>query len=139
MAFAPRDVLGGSNAADTRHRRCLHTPALKTACCRVLMTMSSTAYFGAQRMRQAVPPVAFARHAKVVINALPLWKVCGPHAPLNTADHNIQNGIDDVAHLSLARASTVFGFGQQLFDMLPLAISQITGIVFVRLNLNIPN
>jgi hypothetical protein len=32
-----------------------------------------------------------------------------------------------------------FGFGQQLFDMLPLAVSQIRRIVFVRHNSNIPN
>src|ERR1051326_5802387 len=105
----------------------------------MLVASSSAADFGAHRIMQALPLMSLAPLAKVVIDALPLGEVFRQHPPLNAADHDVENGIDDLTHFKFARSPVSFSNGEQLFDMLPLAVSQITRIVFVRHNSNIPN
>jgi hypothetical protein len=44
----------------------------------------------------------------------------------NATDHNIENGIDDLALIELARSPLSFGFGQQLFNILPVKVARMT-------------
>lgn len=86
----------------------------------MLVAISSTPHFSAQSIVRSKPLVAFTPATKVVINALPLREITRQHSPLNATDDNIQNSIDDGTHLHLARASTMFSFGEQLKDHAPI-------------------
>jgi hypothetical protein len=44
------------------------------------------------------------------------------------APDDIENGIDDLAHIGLARTASGFRRRQQLFDKMPLAVGQVRRI-----------
>src|SRR5215204_4029332 len=125
MALAPLDVFRRIKAAHAWHLRRFHALAVETPCRRVLVASRRAPDFSTQAVMEALPLMTLPPAAKVVIDALPLREITRQHAPLNAADHDVENGIDDVAHLQLTRASQMFRGGEQLFDMLPLAVSQV--------------
>ena len=77
---------------------------------------------------QALPSAIVAPTAEVVINALPVGKLLRQHAPLNAPDDDIEDGIDDLAHIKLAWTASGFRCWQQLFDKMPLAVGQVRRI-----------
>ena len=81
----------------------------------------------------APPGAVSAPRAKVMINAFPVRVFARQHSPLNAANQNIKHGIEGEAHIQSARPASAFRRRNQVFDMLPLAVGQVTGIKMVEL------
>src|SRR5215217_5358624 len=76
----------------------------------------------------ALPGAVIAPAAKVAVDALPLGILFGQEPPLDAADGQIQDGIDDLPHRQVARSSTWFGEWDQRLDNTPLAVGEIGGV-----------
>jgi hypothetical protein len=85
-----------------------------------------------------LPSSVIAPDAKVIVDALPLWVILGQHAPLGATDQNVQERIDDLAHLQASWSATGFGGRNQIFDTIPVAVSQIGGVCLCLHTPNVP-
>ena len=94
----------------------------------MLVASSLAADLRTQRVVKALPSTIVAPTAEVVINALPVGEFLWQHAPLNASDDDIEDGIDDLAHIKLAWTASGFRRWQQLFDKMPLAVGQVRRI-----------
>ena len=65
-----------------------------------------------------------------MIDALPLGKSGGQHAPLDPAFGHIKDGMEYGPHTQGTRASTAFGSWDQIFDPLPFLVGQVAWIYF---------
>jgi hypothetical protein len=128
VAFAALDQLAVIKAALTSYGSGFDTLAVQTARRGMLMPIGATAHLGSQGVVDALPGSIIAPDAEVVVDALPSRIVLGQHAPLGARDENIQDRIDDLAHIQAARPTTGFGSRDQIFDTIPVAVSQIGGV-----------
>jgi len=125
MPFATFDLFATVVAAHPAHRGGLDTLAIQTAGSWVLMPASTPTYCGTQAIVDTLPGAIITPNPEVMLDAFPLRVVRGQHAPLGATNQNIQNGIDDLAHLQVAWPTTQFGGRDQVFDIIPLAVGQI--------------
>ncbi len=87
---------------------------------------------------QPLSGAIIAPFAEVEIDALPLGIVLGQHAPLRSSDDNIQDGVDDLAHVQAAWSSTWLGSGEQMLDTMPLTVGQVSWVDLVLHILSVP-
>src|SRR5205085_3903666 len=139
MPLAPLDLFGCVITADAFYFGGLDALAIQTTRRRVLVAAGLLPHTSAHGVMQTLPVAAQAPPAKVMIDALPLWIFARQHAPLDAADHHVEDSVDDQTHVQRTRASARFRFGNQVFDMLPLAVSQIGRIDLVRHTQNLPD
>src|SRR6266567_3612989 len=71
------------------------------------------------------PGAIIAKPLKVGIDALPAWILLGQHSPLASCHRQIQDGVHHGPHAQRSGASSWFGGWDQLFDTIPLSVSQI--------------
>jgi hypothetical protein len=125
MTLAARDHLASVVAAYAPHARGFDTLAVQTAGRGMLMTAGTAAEFCAQGVVNALPGSVIAPDAKVSVDALPLRVVLWQHTPLSASDQNIEDRVDDLAHVQATWSTTLFGGRHQIFDTIPVAVEQI--------------
>ena len=81
--------------------------------------------FCPQPVVDALPGAVIAPNTEVMVDTLPVRIILGQHTPLGASDQNIQDGIDDLAHVQAAWSTTRFGDRNQIFDTIPVAVRQI--------------
>ncbi len=84
----------------------------------MLVPTSPPTYLGAQGIVDALPGAIITPNPEVMVDAFPLRIVFGQHAPLSATDQNVQDRIDDLAHIQAAWPATGFGLWEQVFDIL---------------------
>ena len=72
-----------------------------------------------------LPSAITLKPSKIAIDRFPRRKIMRQLPPRTTGAHDIQYGIDQLAHVVSARATAPFGFRNQRFDQSPLTIRQI--------------
>lgn len=74
------------------------------------------------------PQTLQAKHAAVVMHGAPGRELMCDHAPRAAHPVQIQNRIDYLSHIDLARSAAGFGWWYHWFNELPLLIRQVAGI-----------
>ena len=72
-----------------------------------------------------VPPLP-----EVGVNALPRRKVTRQHPPLDATHSQVEHGINHQTHIQAAWSPSRLGYGNQMLDNGPLAVSQIRWVSF---------
>jgi hypothetical protein len=91
---------------------------------------------GASRLVDAHPYPLACPGAQGMIDAWPLGKMRGQHAPLDPTFGAIKHGIEHRPHTEGTRASPAFGGGDQLFAPLPLLVGQVAWIcLFIHISI----
>jgi len=65
-----------------------------------------TAYFGSERVVGPLLGAIITPNSKVIVHTWPFRVFLGQHPPLDAADNNVKDGIDDLAHIQRTRSST---------------------------------
>ncbi len=138
VALAPHDIFALVVAPLAGHLRGLDTLAVDAARRRMLMAPGTAADLGAQRVVDALPGGVVAPPAEVVVAGLPFRIVLGQHAPLGTRDDDVQDGVDDLAHVNTAGAATGFCGRDEWHDTLPLTVGQIGWVQLVVHSPSVP-
>src|SRR4051812_24605525 len=125
VPFASLDVFAAIVATQAAHRRALDTLTVQTTSGWMFMSASTPSYLGAQSIVDTLPGAIVTPNPEVMIDTFPGRIVLGQHAPLRAADQNVQDRIDELAHIQAARPTTSFGGRDQVFDIIPLAVGQI--------------
>src|SRR2546429_2928480 len=139
MPLAPFDLFRGVIASNASDFSGFDALTIETSGGRMLMASGPLTDLSAHGVVEALPVAAQAPQAKVMIDALPFWIFTRQHPPFDTADNNVENGIDDHSDVQRTRASARFRTGNQVFDKMPLAVSQIGWVDLVRHTQNLPD
>ena len=107
------------------HCCALDTLTVQTTRRGVFMAPRLLSHFRPQRVMNALPGAIIAPAPKVMVDALPVWIFLGQHPPLDATYHDVQDGVDDHAHIQAAWSSTRFGRWDQWLDNIPLAVAQV--------------
>jgi hypothetical protein len=91
----------------------------------VFMSARLTADLCSKLVMKLLPGSIAAKAAKVGITALPCWILFGQHSPLTPCDGHIQDRVDHRSHTQRSGAASRFCYWYQLFDTIPLGLSQI--------------
>jgi len=137
MPLAALDQFGLVKASTAGYRRRLDALTVETTRRRLLMATGALTNFGPQRIVDAFPGAGSFPVPKVAVHTLPLWVLSRQHPPLDAADDDIQNRVDDLAHIQAARSSARFGRWDQFLDNAPLAVSQIGRVSLLCHNSNV--
>ncbi len=135
MALATFDMLACIVAAFTRPLRGLDALAVHRSSRGVLMTTSTLAYLSTKRVMHALPRAIIAKLVKVRRDALPAGIVLGQHAPLISCHRQVQERVQNGPHTQRPGASSCFSRWDQIFDTIPLSISQIGWVCLVGFHL----
>ena len=139
MPFAAFDLFACIVAALAGDLGRLDALAVQTTGSRMFMPACLPAYLGAQGIVQALPVTAVTPLPKVMIDAFPLGVLSGQSPPLDAAHHHIEDGVKDQAHLQAPWPPARFGGRNQLFDKLPLVVSEIGWVLWFAHFLSLPN
>src|SRR5947209_4001870 len=132
VALAPLDMFGCIVAANAFDFSGLNALAIQTTGGRMLVASGLLTHLSAQCVMQALPVATQAPLAEIMIDALPTRIFTWQHPPLDAANDDIEDGVNDHSHVQRARASARFRKRNQLFDKIPLAVSQIGWVDLVR-------
>src|SRR5947209_20091793 len=99
MTFATRDLLDRVISACTRHGAAFHALAIETPGGRVFMPSRRAAHTRPDGVMKALPVAALTPEPEVIIDALPVRVLLRQHAPLDASDDEVEQGVDDLAHL----------------------------------------
>src|SRR5262245_64174306 len=80
---------------------------------------------GSQRVVQPLPRALVPPLAKIMIHTLPLRIFPRQHPPLDPAHHDIQDGVQDLAHVQRARSTARLCGRNQLYANVPLTVGYI--------------
>src|SRR5215216_4101486 len=94
----------------------------------MLVPTRTAAHLCAQAVVDALPRPVIAPDAEIMVDAFPVRIVLGQHAPLGARDQNVEDRIDDLAHIQAAWPPACLGGRNQIFDTIPVAVSQIGGV-----------
>src|ERR1700739_2350945 len=118
-------------AAHSRPLRCFDALAVHCSRCGMFVATGLVTNLSTKRVMNALPCPIIAKLLKVRIHALPAGIVLGQHAPLASCDRQVQDRVQDGPHAQRSRASSWFGSWDQIFDTIPLSVSQIGWIDLV--------
>ena len=139
VALAPFDSLVPVTAS--RFGACsfgrLDALAVEATGSRMLVASHGTPRSCAQAVVDAPPRAITAPAPKVAIDALPLGKVMWHHPPLDAALDDVGDGVEDLAQVE-SWAARARGRRQPVFDKMPLAVGQVSGIALVRHTQSLP-
>ena len=126
MAFASRGYLAAIEAAyahgvDTG----LDGLTVDASGSRVFMPSFAAANLGPQRVVNPLPGTVISPAAKAGVDTRPPRLLLRQHPPLDSADGQIENRIDDLAHVQAAWSSSRFGRWNQILDNDPLSVGQV--------------
>src|SRR4051812_27826103 len=128
MAFPAIDILGVVSAAGLAARTGVHRLAVDAGrgarLSRLFLSADTVAQGVVDRVQGTVvpPTVEVAPHGALG------WEVLGKLTPLASGPHQVEDGIDNVAHRRLA-GPTAGVDGDTAFDECPLLVGHITGVV----------
>ena len=108
--------------------RRLDTVAIEAAGRGVLVAARPLAHLRAQGVVEALPVPAVPPLAEIPIDTGPFGVLMGEHTPFDAPVDDIKKRIDHRPHIELAVASTRFGWGDQIFDIIPFGISEVCGV-----------
>ena len=91
----------------------------------VFVPSFAAANLGPQRVVNPLPGTVISPPAKVGVDTRPRRVLLRQHPPLDSADGQIENRIDDLAHVQAAWSSSRFGRWNQNLDNDPLAVGQV--------------
>ena len=128
MAFAPFDVFAFVLAAFASEFRGLDALAVDAARRRVLMTPCLRAYLSAHGIVETLPVPAVAPLTEIPVPTGPLRILMGEHTPFDAPIDDIKKGIDHLAHIECAVATTRLGWWDHIFDKSPFGISEVCGV-----------
>ena len=131
MPLAPLDLFAGVVAPRARDLGGLDTLAVQRTSGGVFVAPRAAAHLGAQGVVDALPRAIVAPLAEIVVDGLPFGIVMRQHAPLTAGDDDVQDGVDDVAHVDAPGAAARFCRRDQWRDTLPLAVGQIGWVPLV--------
>ena len=137
MTFRTIDFLARVIAARPRKGGCLDTLAVQATGSRMLVPARTTSHQRPQRVMDPAPTAVVAPLPKVAVHALPLWILLRQHPPLDTPHRHVQNAVDDLPHVQAAGPSTTFRLWNHFLDNVPLAVSQIAGVLLSVHNYNL--
>src|SRR5437588_11849806 len=132
MALAPLNLFSCVIAADAFNFSGLDALRVQTPGGRMLVSPALLTHLCTHSVVETLPVAAQAPPPKVVIDTLPTRVFARQHPPLDTTDHDIEDGVNNHSHVQRTRASTKFRRWNQLFDKMPLAVSQIGRVDLVR-------
>src|SRR4030095_8614597 len=75
-----------------------------------------------------LPDACSAPGPEIMVDGLAGWKVFREHPPLTPAPQAVENGIDHLAHVGRARATTRFGRRNERCQEGPFRLGEICGI-----------
>ena len=78
-----------------------------------------------QAVVDGFPAALQSPEAEIMINALPLREIRRQHLPRDAPTHQIEDAVEDFAHNQGAWPPAGFRFGDESFNMIPFAISQV--------------
>ena len=81
--------------------------------------------FGPQGIVNALPGTIITPDTKVMVDRLPVRILFGEHTPLHATYYDIQECIDNLAHVHTTWATTRFRCGDKIFDTMPLAVTEV--------------
>ncbi|KPV54799.1 hypothetical protein SE17_01495 [Kouleothrix aurantiaca] len=125
VAFATLHHLAVVKAALAAHACGFDTLAVQTACRRMFVMTSAATHVCPQAIVDALPRPVIAPNTKIMVDTFPVRVIFGQHAPLGASYQNIQDRIDDLTHVQAAWPTTGFSARNQIFDTIPVAVSQI--------------
>ncbi|GIV78348.1 MAG: hypothetical protein KatS3mg050_2742 [Litorilinea sp.] len=100
---------------------------------RMFVSPFPAAHLGPQRVVDPLPGTVVSPLAKVGVDTWPRRVRSRQHPPLDATDSQIENRIDDLAHIQAARSSSRFGRWNQILDNGLLAVGQV-GWVSLRVH-----
>lgn len=86
------------------------------------------AYLCSQSIMDALPSAIITPLPEVMVHAFPFWILSGEHPPLDPACYQIEDCIDDHAHIDCARPSSSFRRWYQFFGKIPLAVGHVAWV-----------
>lgn len=128
MPFPSLDLFALVVAADAGDRSRFDALAIETTSCWMLVSTSTSSYHGSHCVMNPLPRTVVTPDPKVVVDALPLRILLGQHPPLDTADNDVQDAVDDLSHIQAARSSARFRRWNKFLDNVPLIVGQIAWV-----------
>ncbi len=135
-AVSTIDLLAGVIASHTSERCRLDTLAVQATGGRMLVPARTPPHQRPQRVMDLAPTAVVAPLPKVAVHALPLRILLRQHPPLDATHRHVQNAVDDLPHIQAAVPSTRFRQWNHFLDNVPLAVSQIAGVLLFVHNYN---
>lgn len=123
MAVTAFDLFATIEAAFATDSGRFHTLTVQATGRGVFMFACFLPYFGTQGVVNLLLGAIIAPLPKVMVHAFPVRILFRQHPPLDPDHHNIQNCIDDQAHLKAAWSSARFRRWNLVLDIMPLAVS----------------
>jgi len=115
-------------AMHSRSSGCLDTLAIQCASGRMCVSACLLSNASPKRVMDALPRSIITKRLKVGIHTWPLRIVRGKHSPLASRHYHRQDRIDHRSHTQRSRPSSRLGGRDQVFDTIPLNVSQVSWV-----------
>jgi hypothetical protein len=91
----------------------------------MLVTSFLLSNLGPQGIMDTLPDTGIAPAPEIAIDPRPVREIMRHQPPLNPTHGNRQKGIDDFAHMQFSMPSTRLFWRNQVFDTIPLLVSEV--------------
>jgi len=132
MPFAPKDLLAGViTSSEASPVSGLDALTINDRSRRLGISTFFFSYIHPQTVVNLLPGSVNAPSSKVSIDGLPMWIFSGEIAPGAAGSRDIEDRINNLAHISFTVTTTGFSWRNQWFDILQLSVGQVARVELV--------